>query len=379
MALPELTQAASLLAKSSSVLLVVPEKPSSDAFATMLALYLLLLDRKDVKVDAVSPAHVPRNLQFLPGSSQVHMNPQIRPSVMVDIAGPSSPIEIRQEKLQGGVRLHLMLSEGFDITKDQVETTIRALPYDLVITIGAADLEELGKVFTGHADFFYNIPIINIDNRATNEHFGTVNIVDITASSTAEVAAELIGHITNASITPDIATALYAGIVAATDSFQKPSTTPRCFQLAADLLQQKADKESVIQHLVKTKPLSLLKLSGRTYARLRYDEHGQLFWSLLRAVDFQESGATPQDIPDVMKELTNNISGFNAAFLILPGTGEAYDIYLVVGKGLWQKRKEIEEQLGAKRSNGAMRLSIQAPSPQSAEETILAKIRSILP
>ncbi len=379
MALPELQQATSLLTRSGTVLLVVPEKPSADAFATMIALYLTLLDREGIKVDAVSPSHVPRNLQFLPGSSQVQMNPQIRPSVMVDIVGPKEPIEIRQEKLQGGVRLHLLLSEGAVITKEQVETTVKALPYDLVITVGASDLEELGSIFTSHADFFYNIPIINIDNRANNEHFGTINIVDITASSIAEVAAEMIAQIPQSQMTADISTALYAGIVAATNSFQKPSTTPRCFQLAADLLQKKADKEAVIQHLVKTKPLSLLKLAGRTYARLRYDEHGQLFWSILRPIDFQESGAKPDDIPEVMKELTNNISGFNAAFLILPGTGAAYDIYLVLGKGLQQRRQQIQEQLGAKRQNGAMRLGIDAPTQEAAEETILTKIRSILP
>lgn len=378
MALPELTQAASLIARATSILLVVPEKPSADAFATMLALYVTLLEQPNVAVDAVSPSHVPRNVQFLPGSSQVHMKAQIKPALVVDIAGPTSIATMRQEALQGGVRIHLEFAENSAVTKDQVETFVRALPYDMVIVIGASDLEELGDIFHSHADFFYNIPIINLDHRANNEHFGTVNMVDITASSTAEVAAQLITHLSPQGISADAATALYAGIVAATNSFQKPSTTPRCFQLAADLLQRKADKEAVIQHLVKTKPLSLLKLAGRTYARLRYDEHGQLFWSLLRPVDFQESGAKPDDIPDVMRELTNNISGFNAAFLILPGTGNAYDIYLVLGKGLQQRRQEIQEQLGGKRQNGAMRISLQVPTAEAAEETILSKIRGIL-
>ncbi len=79
-----------------------------------------------------------------------------------------------------------------------------------------------------------------------------------------------------------------------------------------------------------------------------------------------------------MKELLNNISGFNAAFLVLPGTGNLYDIYLVLGKGLLQRRQEIQQQLEAKRQNGSLRLTISAENVEQAEATILEKIRGIL-
>lgn len=377
MALPEVQQALTLINRSQSIMLLVPAKPSLDAFASMTALYVALVDHQQKQLDAISPSHVPKALQFLPGSSQATMHPRTQPDVVLDIAGPEEIVDIRTEKLNGGLRLHVILPEQTTIHKDQLETLVRALPYDLAIILGAADLEEIGDLFTNNTDFFYNTPIINIDYRAKNEHFGTVNMVDITASSVAEVVYELISNIPDKTITPDIATALYAGMVSATESFQKPTVNPRAFAAAAKLMEADADKEAVIQHVVKTKPLPLLKLLGRTYARLRYDEHGQVYWSILQPIDFQESNASYDDIPDTMHELESSIAGFAVAFLMYEHEGQ-YHIYLVLGKGLSSRRQEISEKLGAHKENGALRLSLSAPTVEAAEETALTKIRSVL-
>ncbi len=379
MALPEVQQALSVIGRSASILLVVPTKPSADALASMIAAYLALVGHSDKTVEAVSPSHVPTALQFLPGSSQVQMQPRLQPDVVLDVAGPTAALDVRQEPLSGGVRLHITFPAEHTILKENIEVHVRQMPYDAVLIFGAADLEELGNLFTNYADFFYNTPIINIDHRATNEHFGTVNLVDITASSVAEVAYELISALPAVEVGLDIATALYAGIVSATDSFQKPSTTPQAFQVAAELLNKKADKEAVIQHLVKTKPLYLLKLAGRTYARLRYNEHGQLFWSILRPLDFSESGASIEHIPDLMHELTNNISGYNAVFLLYQDNGQHYTVYLLLGKGLNKRRPEIQEQLSAKRENSALILQFSAPSIEQAERVALEQVQSVLP
>lgn len=380
MSLPELQQATTLMNRAARILALVPEKPSLDAFASLTALYLALLNLKgEEAVTAVSPSHVPAALQFLPGSSQVQMEPNTQTDVVIDIAGPTKTLAIREEPLSGGLRIHVTFPEGIRLTKDQLETVVRPLPYDVALVLGAADLEELGTIFTQYTDFFYNTPIINIDHRAKNEHFGTVNMVDITASSVAEVAYHLIASLPNAKLTADIATPLYAGIVAATDSFQKPSTTPQAFQLAASLLQADADKEAVIQHIVKTKPLPLLKLLGRTFARLKFEEGGGLYWSIVRPVDFEESGATPDIIPNVMRELMNNIAGFNAAFIMYEKQPKQYQIYLLLGRGLASRRDEIQNILSAQRQNSAYVMQLTAPSLEAAETAALAKIRGILP
>lgn len=378
MPLPELQQASALIKRATRTLLLVGNRPTKDDLASMIALYLALEPQKNDGVDLVSASHLPPQLQFLSGSSQITMQPKMQPEITLDIAGPSTIEGVRTIPLQGGIRLYITLPAGSDINKSSIETSVRELPYELVITLGVSDLEGLGNLFAEQTDFFYNTPIINIDHRADNEHFGTINIVDITASSVAEVTHQLIFAL-SADISSDIATALYAGIVSSTDSFQKPSTTPRSFSLAAKLIEQNADKESVIQYLVKTKPLSLLKLVGRLYARLRYDKHAGLFWSVLQPIDFSESATQTGDLADAMHELTNNISGFNVAYVLNRTDENNFDVYLQLGKGLLQRRDEIQTILGAKRDNGLMLLSLTAPSIDAAEQKALEKIRQILP
>ena len=379
MSIPETQQALSVITRSNSIALFVPEKPSVDAFSSMMALSLALSQHTKKTIYTISPVHVPPELQFLPGSSQVEMKPHLQPTLVIDIAGVSTIAHIEQVATNGGVKVHLELPQGTDMSADMVETHIRQLPYDCAILFGASDLADLGSMFTDFADFFYNIPTINIDHKPTNEYFGTINMVDITASSIAEITHELITTITPDAITQDVATALYAGIVGATESFQKPSTTPLAFQLAADLMKHHAQTDIVIQHLVKTKPLSLLKIAGRTYARLRHDEHGHLFWSILRALDFQESRATEADIPLIMHELTNNISGYNAAFLLHENEEKEHTVYITLGKGLAKKRKEIQDQLSAKKQSGMLILTLPPSSLEDAELLAVQKIREILP
>jgi nanoRNase/pAp phosphatase (c-di-AMP/oligoRNAs hydrolase) len=381
MALSELEQAQTILNKANHVLLIVPDKASLDSLASMIALYLTLtLPPYTFSVDEVSLHHVPSRLQFLPGSSQVATKPRLEPEVILDIAGPTATAHVRSEPLTGGLRLHLTFPTGTLLTADQLATSIRALPYDVIITLGAPDLEALGTNFVDHADFFYNTPIINIDHTASNEHFGTVNLVDITKSSVAEVTYELIAHLTHHELDTNIATALYAGIVAGTDSFQHPNTTPHSFKLAAELLETKADRDAVIRYLVKTKPLSLLKLLGRLYARLRHDEHLRLFWSILRPIDFVDSGAASTDLPQALRELANNLTDYNA-LVVLHQTPVAQDfvLYLMLGKGLTKRRAEIQQALAATKDNGLLQLSFSADSLEAAETKALDQLRQALP
>jgi nanoRNase/pAp phosphatase (c-di-AMP/oligoRNAs hydrolase) len=377
MALPELHQAQTIIERAGNVLLLTAERSSLDAIAAMIALYLSLESNKNDHVDMVNPTHVPQSLQFLPGSSQVKMRPQSRPDVILDIAGTTTINNVRVEPLSGGVRLHIAIPEDIKIIKDQLETSVRSLPYDAALVLGASDLEELGSIFTAHADFFYNTPIINIDRSPDNEHFGTVNLVDITASTVSEVVFELVNRL-EPRLDAAPATALYAGIVAGTDSFQRPSTTPQSFKVAAQLLEQKADREAVIRHLVKTKPLSLLKLLGRLYARLHSDEHARILWSTLSATDFDDSGATPDDVPMAIKELTHNVTNFNVLYLLVE-KDQQFELLIVLGKGLKKRAREIQEVLAAERDNGLLRLPIPAASRVEAETVADTKVRSILP
>ena len=55
--------------------------------------------------------------------------------------------------------------------------------FDLIITVGANSLEDLGGVFSGNPEVFTSLPIVNISNSIDNEFFGKVNLVEVARSA----------------------------------------------------------------------------------------------------------------------------------------------------------------------------------------------------
>ena len=68
--------------------------------------------------------------------------------------------------------------------------------------------------------------LLNIDHHHDNTRFGTVNLVDTEASCTAEIVLELAKRL-GAEITPEIASALYVGLVTDTGMFMYENTARR--------------------------------------------------------------------------------------------------------------------------------------------------------
>ena len=145
MSLSEIQQATAILNRASNLLLTVPVKSSWDAIASMIALFLTLQPPSSSKdrriIDQVSVSHVPTSLQFLAGSSQVKTAPTEQPELVIDMVGPHTIKNIQQQELNGGTRLHITFPASTPLHKVQLETTVRLLPYDAIIIIGATDLE----------------------------------------------------------------------------------------------------------------------------------------------------------------------------------------------------------------------------------------------
>ncbi|HLS61182.1 MAG TPA: bifunctional oligoribonuclease/PAP phosphatase NrnA [Virgibacillus sp.] len=80
--------------------------------------------------------------------------------------------------------------------------------------------------------------IIKIDHHPNHDAYGDLLWVDTSASSTSEMIYELYesGKEAGFKMTPDTARLIYAGIVGDTGGFMFPSTTPKTFKYAADLV-----------------------------------------------------------------------------------------------------------------------------------------------
>jgi bifunctional oligoribonuclease and PAP phosphatase NrnA len=132
--------------------------------------------------------------------------------------------------------------------------------------------------------------VVDVDHHHDNTRFGSVNLVVADASSTAEIVRDLLRAL-GVELTPDMAEALYIGLVTDTGRFQYSNTTPKALRLAADLVEAGADVHGVFKHVYETVQFAKLKLLARALEHARVFEGGRLVISHLQRSDFVDAGA----------------------------------------------------------------------------------------
>lgn len=73
------------------------------------------------------------------------------------------------------------ISKDFDTKK--IKARITGFNFDLIITVGARELGDLGQIYENLRDEIHKAKIINVDTSADNKRFGVVNIVDTESDS----------------------------------------------------------------------------------------------------------------------------------------------------------------------------------------------------
>jgi phosphoesterase RecJ-like protein len=133
-------------------------------------------------------------------------------------------------------------------------------------------------------------PILNLDHHHDNTHFGTINHVVAEASSTAEIVWDLMRAL-GVPLTPQIAEALYVGLVTDTGRFMYENTGPAAHVMAADLIAAGVDVHEIYRRLYEGVPEPKLALLTRALSRVQRFDGGRLTLARLTREDFEETGA----------------------------------------------------------------------------------------
>lgn len=308
-------QIADYINRSRKILLALPLHVTVDRLCSAFALNQILQKLGKETAVAASTAALP-HVGFVSDMPQVVQNMNSGQSLVIEISTARAQLEeLSYQTSPDKVEIFLKAKDG-QFSPEDVSTSAATTAYDLIITLGVQTLEDLGELYQKNTDLFFNTPKINIDTQAANEYFGAINLIDVTASSVAEITAQVIGSLEEAVTDENIATSLLGGIIANTHSFQDPATTPKTLTTASSLIAQGARQQDIIQSLFKTKDFSLLKLWGRALARLKTLPEVSLLYSQLNRSDFEKTGENNKRLVAVLRELLENVTGFQVIALM---------------------------------------------------------------
>jgi bifunctional oligoribonuclease and PAP phosphatase NrnA len=133
--------------------------------------------------------------------------------------------------------------------------------------------------------------VLNIDHHHDNTRFGTLNLVDTDASCTAEIVFELSKRL-DTRLTPEIASALYVGLVTDTGRFSYESTSPVAHRMAAELIEAGVNVDDTNRRLYERVPIEKLKLVARALDKVERFDDGRVAATYISLDDYEQTGGS---------------------------------------------------------------------------------------
>jgi phosphoesterase RecJ-like protein len=196
--------------------------------------------------------------------------------------------------LMGKDNMMFMSAEEFPLPYEYARLPLDGVTHELpedaeertIVFLDCGNIDRMPVSFLRRDDAH----IVNIDHHHDNTRFGTANLVVGTASCTAEIIYDLIGDL-GVEVTPDIAAALYVGLVTDTGKFQYQNTTPASHRMAAELIETGVDVHQEFRQLYENVPFAKLQLLARVLSRVERFDDGRLTVSHITRADYEETGA----------------------------------------------------------------------------------------
>jgi phosphoesterase RecJ-like protein len=181
---------------------------------------------------------------------------------------------------------------GFLPGLDLATTPDRVPPApDLMATFDAGSFARLGTL---EPNARAARSLVVVDHHASNDSFGTVNLIDPDAAASAVLVYELLGRL-GAPLDRDIAACLYTGIVTDTGRFQYRNTTPRIHEIAADLLSYDIAHDTIARLVYDTHPVGYLKVVAAALDRAEVIPDAGMIWTWITQADLAAAGIDLED------------------------------------------------------------------------------------
>ncbi|MEO1497957.1 MAG: bifunctional oligoribonuclease/PAP phosphatase NrnA [Planctomycetota bacterium] len=182
-----------------------------------------------------------------------------------------------------------------------------------------------------------------IDHHVSGDDLGAIVLKDTEAEATGRLILEACDAL-GASVSPEIATPLFAAIATDTGWFRFPSVTAKTYTAIARLVEAGARPSGVFSQLYDQNTAPRIRLHGRIMQSLRLDLGDRLAIGVARTDDFAETGAALADTEDVVNRLLS-VGGVQAAMLVAAMDAERTKVSL-------RSRSDVDVRIVAEHFGG---------------------------
>jgi phosphoesterase RecJ-like protein len=184
---------------------------------------------------------------------------------------------------------------------------------EVVLVLDTGTWNQLGAF----GPFLRELPArkLVIDHHLTQDDLGATCLVDATAEATGRLVHEAIAAL-GVPLSASAANDLFVALAMDTGWFRHSNTSPRTFELAAELVQAGAEPHLLYDRLFEENTLPRLKLMGLVLDRLEVSHGGRVASTEVRREDYDRTGATPQDTEDLVN-FTRSLRGVEVGLFFM--------------------------------------------------------------
>ncbi len=240
---------------------------------------------------------------------------------------------------------------------------------DLLITVGIERLEELDDFYEKNFKFFYQTPILNLDNKPLNNKFGNINLI-FNDLPIAVISAKLINAFKKEP-GDNIKTWLLAGII---EFSQKREINQEVLESISDLTRADLNYQKIINFFNAKEESKQTKLLEIALKKLELFKSQQLPFIYITKNDFEKSNSAPKDLGFVLEQLINKFFCFPSFLLLWEANAPNNDIRGVFYSSNNNAVKKISDRFGGETKGKGVLFVIKERNIDNAKERVLEVI-----
>ena len=242
------------ITNSENILVALSRNPSVDEIASAVGLALFLEDAGK-HVTAIYSGETPNVLEFLKPEETFEDNTDSLQDFIIALSKEKA--DHLRYKVDGDYVKVFITPYKAKIDQDDLEFSHGDYNVDLVIALNVPTASDLDAALSEHGRIMHDASAIDITTGEPGR-FGEIEWSDPESSSIGEMVANLLTVIKKPEITPVVATALLAAMMAATNRFASENTKSTTMTMAAKLMELGADQQLVAMNVMENSEPELI-------------------------------------------------------------------------------------------------------------------------